>query len=178
MAERVGISSSEVQRIWAARGLKPHLVDTFKLSNDPAFETKLTDVVGLYLNPPEQAIVLCIDEKSQIQALDRTQPPLPIKKGRVSPAGFECRVRSTTSSIVACGIDALRPRPGRTCPNLARPSSANRSRHARTVFGVADSADAIAVLATPSAAISKARARCTSRCWAELDRASTSSDSR
>lgn len=74
MAERVGISPSQVQRIWAARGLKPHLVDTFKLSNDPEFETKLTDVVGLYLNPPEQAIVLCIDEKSQIQALDRTQP--------------------------------------------------------------------------------------------------------
>ena len=82
MAQRVGISSSQVQRIWSACGLKPHLVDTFKLSNDPQFEAKLTDVVGLYLNPPEQAIVLCVNEKSQIQALDRTQPCLPIKKAR------------------------------------------------------------------------------------------------
>ena len=70
-----------MQRIWSARGLKPHRVKTFKLSNDPRFEEKLVDVVGLYLNPPENAIVLCMDEKSQIQALDRTQPSLPIKTG-------------------------------------------------------------------------------------------------
>jgi transposase len=81
MATRVGVSSASVQRIWSARGLKPHLVKTFKLSTDHQFEDKLIDVVGLYLHPPEQAVVLCMDEKSQIQALDRTQPSLPMKKG-------------------------------------------------------------------------------------------------
>ncbi|MDJ0358627.1 IS630 family transposase, partial [Paenarthrobacter sp. PH39-S1] len=82
MAAKVGVSPAQVQRIWAARGLKPHLVGSFKLSNDPQFEEKLIDVVGLYLNPPEKAIVLCMDEKSSIQALDRTQPSLPMTKGR------------------------------------------------------------------------------------------------
>jgi transposase len=82
MAKAKGVSPATVQRIWSARGLKPHRVETFKLSNDPRFEEKLVDVVGLYLNPPENAIVLCMDEKSQIQALDRTQPSLPMKKGR------------------------------------------------------------------------------------------------
>ncbi len=81
MAKASGVSPAQVQRIWAARGLRPHLVASFKLSNDPKFEEKLIDVVGLYLNPPEQAIVLCMDEKSSIQALDRTQPSLPMKKG-------------------------------------------------------------------------------------------------
>ena len=71
-----------MQRIWKARGLKPHRVDTFKMSTDPAFEDKLVDVVGVYLNPPEQAVVLCADEKSQVQALDRTQASLPMDKGR------------------------------------------------------------------------------------------------
>ena len=74
MAKKPGVSPAQVQRIWAARGLKPHRVDASKLSNDPQFEEKLIDVVGLYLNPPEQAIVLCMDEKSSLQALDRTQP--------------------------------------------------------------------------------------------------------
>ena len=78
MAARAGVSSSTVQRIWSARGIDPHRVETFKLSGDPKFEEKLVDVVGLYLNPPEKAVVLCMDEKSQIQALDRTQPSLPI----------------------------------------------------------------------------------------------------
>src|SRR5207302_10256196 len=82
MAARAGVSPATVQRIWSARGLQPHRVETFKLSGDPRFEEKLVDVVGLYLNPPENAIVLCMDEKSQIQALDRTQPSLPIKPGR------------------------------------------------------------------------------------------------
>ena len=82
MAKEVGVSKATVQRVWSARGLKPHLVKTFKLSNDPTFEEKLIDVVGLYLNPPEQAMVLCMDEKSSVQALDRTQPSLPMKKGR------------------------------------------------------------------------------------------------
>ena len=74
MAKAVGISPSSVGRIWREAGLKPHRIDKFKVSNDPNFEEKLVDVVGLYLNPPDKAMVLCVDEKSQIQALDRTQP--------------------------------------------------------------------------------------------------------
>lgn len=81
MAVEVGISPATVRRIWKRHGLKPHLVRTFKLSNDPMFVEKLEDVVGLYLDPPEHALVLAVDEKSQIQALDRTQPGLPLKKG-------------------------------------------------------------------------------------------------
>lgn len=82
MARRVGVSGSTVLRVWRAHGLKPHRVSTFKISNDPQFVTKLQDVVGLYLNPPEHALVLSCDEKSQIQALDRSQLGLPLKKGR------------------------------------------------------------------------------------------------
>ena len=82
MAKAFGVSPSTVQRIWHSRGLKPHRVDTFKISGDPLFEEKLTDVVGLYHDPPEKAVVLCMDEKSQVQALDRTQPSLPMTKGR------------------------------------------------------------------------------------------------
>jgi transposase len=82
MAVAVGLSEASVRRIWHAHGLKPHLVRTFKVSNDPQFAEKLEAIVGLYLSPPEHAIVLCVDEKSQIQALDRTQPGLPLKKGR------------------------------------------------------------------------------------------------
>ena len=82
MATAADISYSSVQRIWRAHGLKPHLVDTFKVSRDKNFAAKVEDVVGLYLNPPDKALVLCVDEKSQIQALDRTQPGLPMKKGR------------------------------------------------------------------------------------------------
>jgi transposase len=81
MAKAVGVSHRSVQRIWAAHGLKPHRVRTFKLSNDPKFAAKVQDVVGLYVDPPEHALVLSVDEKSQIQALDRTQPGLPMKKG-------------------------------------------------------------------------------------------------
>ena len=76
------ISVSSVQRIWRTHGLRPHLVRRFKLSNDPQFAAKLREIVGLYVNPPNHAIVLSVDEKSQIQALDRTQPGLPMKKGR------------------------------------------------------------------------------------------------
>ena len=86
MAEAMGISPSSVGRIWAEAGLKPHITKGFKVSNDPKFEEKVTDIVGLYLDPPDRAVVLCVDEKSQIQALDRTQPGLPLKKGRA--AGF------------------------------------------------------------------------------------------
>ena len=85
MAAEMGISPSSVGRIWAEAGLKPHLVRRFKVSNDPQFEEKVTDVVGLYMNPPDRALVLCVDEKSQIQALDRTQPGLPLKRGRARP---------------------------------------------------------------------------------------------
>jgi transposase len=84
MAEAMGISPSSVGRIWAEAGLKPHLTKGFKVSNDPLFEEKVTDIVGLYLDPPDRAVVLCVDEKSQIQALDRTQPGLPLKKGRAA----------------------------------------------------------------------------------------------
>jgi transposase len=88
MARAAGISLRSVQRIWAAHGLQPHRVRRFKLSRDPAFAAKLRDVVGLYLDPPAHSLVLSVDEKSQIQALDRTQPGLPIKKGRAgTPVG-------------------------------------------------------------------------------------------
>ena len=82
VAKRVGVSSATVQRIWSELGLKPHRVNTFKVSNDPLFTEKLIDVVGLYLNPPQRAVVLCMDEKSQIPALDRTQASLPLRPGR------------------------------------------------------------------------------------------------
>ena len=82
LARHLGVSQSMVSRVWRANGLKPHLSRTFKVSNDPRFVEKLTDVVGLYLDPPEHALVLSCDEKSQIQALDRTQKGLPLKKGR------------------------------------------------------------------------------------------------
>jgi hypothetical protein len=82
MAKAQGVSAATVQRIWDAHGLQPHRTRAFKLSNDPLFFEKLSDVIGLYLNPPEKALVLCVDEKSQIQALDRTQPSLPMKRGR------------------------------------------------------------------------------------------------
>jgi transposase len=81
MAKAVGISPSSVRRIWKGHGLQPHRVRSFKLSNDPKFADKLKDVVGLYIDPPDHAVVLSVDEKSQIQALDRTQPGLPMKKG-------------------------------------------------------------------------------------------------
>ena len=104
MAKHAGVSRNTVQRIWKARGLKPHLVDTFKISNDPAFEDKLTDVVGLYLNPPEQAIVLCADEKSQVQALDRTQPSLPMKKGRAGTMTHDYKRNGTTTLFAALNV--------------------------------------------------------------------------
>lgn len=104
MARHAGVSRNTVQRIWKARGLKPHLVDTFKISNDPALEDKLTDVVGLYLNPPEQAIVLCADEKSQVQALDRTQPSLPMTKGRAGTMTHDYKRNGTTTLFAALNV--------------------------------------------------------------------------
>jgi transposase len=104
MAARVGVSQSTVTRVWRARGLRPHLVESFKLSTDPAFETKLVDVVGLYLNPPDKAVVLCMDEKSQIQALDRTQPSLPLKPGRAGTMTHDYKRHGTTTLFAALDV--------------------------------------------------------------------------
>jgi transposase len=101
MADHAGVSKATVQRVWAARGLKPHLVHAFKLSNDPAFEDKLVDVVGLYLDPPENAIVLCADEKSSVQALDRTQASLPMTKGRGETMTHDYKRHGTTTLFAA-----------------------------------------------------------------------------
>ena len=104
MAEASGVSFVSVQRIWNAHGLKPHLVRTFKLSNDPHFVEKLRDVVGLYMNPPENALILSIDEKSQIQALDRTQPGLPMKKGRAGTMTHDYKRNGTTTLFAALDV--------------------------------------------------------------------------
>ena len=104
MAKKAGVSKDTVQRVWAARGLKPHLVKTFKLSNDPKFEEKLIDVVGLYLNPPENAIVLCMDEKSSVQALDRTQPSLTMVKGRAQTMTHDYKRHGTTTLFAALDV--------------------------------------------------------------------------
>jgi transposase len=101
MSARAGVSPSTVGRIWKAHGLKPHLSRTFKLSNDKHFAEKLEDVVGLYLNPPEKAIVFSCDEKSQIQALDRTQPGLPMKKGRCGTMTHDYKRNGTTTLFAA-----------------------------------------------------------------------------
>jgi len=104
MAKKVGVSPATVQRIWAARGLKPHLVKTFKLSADPRFEEKLIDVVGLYLDPPAKSIVLCMDEKSSVQALDRTQASLPMVKGRAATMTHDYKRNGTTTLFAALDV--------------------------------------------------------------------------
>lgn len=104
MAAEMGMSPSTIGRIWAANGLKPHLVETFKLSNDKHFVDKLEDIVGLYLSPPEHAIVLSCDEKSQIQALDRTQPSLPLRKGRGGTMTHDYKRHGTTSLFAALNV--------------------------------------------------------------------------
>jgi len=101
LAAAVGLSPATVQRIWKEHGLKPHLVRSFKLSRDPRFIEKLYDVVGLYLNPPENALVFSVDEKSQIQALDRTQPGLPIKRGRAETVTHDYKRNGTTNLFAA-----------------------------------------------------------------------------
>jgi transposase len=101
MAAAAGLSEKSVRRIWHKHGLKPHLVRTFKVSNDPEFAQKLEAIVGLYLNPPEHAIVLCADEKSQIQALDRTQPGLPLKKGRCGTMTHDYKRNGTATLFAA-----------------------------------------------------------------------------
>ena len=104
MARAQGISKDTVHRIWVAHGLQPHLTKRFKLSRDKRFTEKLTDVVGLYLNPPDKAIVLCVDEKSQIQALQRTQPGLPMKKGRCGTMTHDYKRHGTTTLFAALNV--------------------------------------------------------------------------
>lgn len=104
LARHLGVSHMTVARVWDRHGLQPHRVRTFKLSRDKAFVEKLTDVVGLYLNPPDQALVLCVDEKSQIQALDRTQPGLPLKKGRCGTMTHDYVRHGTTTLFAALNV--------------------------------------------------------------------------
>jgi len=101
MAEHAGVGKDTVARIWRARQIRPHRVETFKLSNDPDFEAKLVDVVGLYLNPPERAVVLCFDEKSQCQALERSQPSLPLTRGRAGTMTHDYKRHGTTTLFAA-----------------------------------------------------------------------------
>jgi transposase len=104
LAEQQGVSKATINRVWQGHQLKPHLNKTFKLSRDAKFLEKLTDVVGLYLNPPEKALVLCVDEKSQIQALDRTQPGLPLKKGRCGTMTHDYKRNGTTTLFAALEV--------------------------------------------------------------------------
>ena len=104
MAKAIGISVGSVQRIWRAHKLQPHRLRTFKRSRDPSFAAKLTDIVGLYIDPPAHAVVLSIDEKSQIQALDRTQPGLPIKPGRCQTMTHDYKRHGTTTLFAALSV--------------------------------------------------------------------------
>jgi len=104
MAEAQGLSEATIRRIWQRHNLKPHLAKTFKLSRDQQFVEKLHDIVGLYLNPPDRALVLCVDEKSQIQALDRTQPGLPLKKGRCGTMTHDYKRNGTTTLFAALSM--------------------------------------------------------------------------
>ena len=104
MAKATGVSNATISRIWDAHGLQPHRVEGFKLSKDKRFVEKLTDVVGVYLNPPDKAVVLCVDEKSQVQALDRTQPGLPMKKGRCGTMTHDYKRNGTTCLFAALNV--------------------------------------------------------------------------
>ena len=104
MAAKIGVSAASVSRHWRAHGLKPHLVRGFKVSRDPKFAEKLEDIVGLYMSPPEHALVLCCDEKSQVQALDRTQPGLPMKKGRAATMTHDYKRNGTTTLFAALNV--------------------------------------------------------------------------
>lgn len=104
LAAATGVSASTIRRIWKAHGLKPHRADTFKVSRDPEFVEKLEDIVGLYLDPPAHALVLCCDEKSQVQALDRTQPGLPMKKGRAETMTHDYKRHGTTTLFAALNV--------------------------------------------------------------------------
>lgn len=104
MAQSQGVSRMSVHRIWKKYNLKPHRIETFKISNDPNFVEKVHDIVGLYLDPPDKALVLCVDEKSQIQALDRTQPGLPMKKGRCGTMTHDFKRHGTTTLFAALNM--------------------------------------------------------------------------
>ena len=104
MAAELGVSAASVSRHWRANGLKPHLVRGFKVSRDPKFVEKLEDIVALYMSPPEHALVLCCDEKSQVQALDRTQPGLPMKKGRAATMTHDYKRNGTTTLFAALNV--------------------------------------------------------------------------
>jgi transposase len=113
LAEELGVTQSMVHRVWKANGLRPHQIRTFKVSRDPDFETKLIDVVGLYLNPPEKALVFSADEKSQVQALDRTQPSLPLVPGRCGTMTHDYKRNGTTTLFAA--IEMVQGRVIATC---------------------------------------------------------------
>ena len=104
MAAELGVSAASVSRHWRANGLKPHVVRGFKVSRDPKFARKLEDIVGLYMSPPEHALVLCCDEKSQVQALDRTQPGLPMNKGRAGTMTHDYKRNGTTTLFAALNV--------------------------------------------------------------------------
>jgi len=129
MAGAVGVSVSSVQRIWRAHGLQPHRVSQFKLSNDPQFIAKLRDIVGLYVNPPDHAIVLSIDEKSQIQALDRTQPMLPMKKRQAGTMTHDYKRHGITTLFAA--LDVLEGKVIGQCMKRQSATKTERPRHPR-----------------------------------------------
>ena len=118
MAKQAGVGQATISRIWSAHQIKPHLVRTFKLSRDPHFAEKLRDVVGLYLNPPEHALVLSVDEKSGIQALDRSQPGLPLKRGRCGTMTHDYKRHGTTTLFAA--LNVLEGKVIGTCMNRHR----------------------------------------------------------
>ena len=120
MAKHLGVSKSFVHKVWQKVGLKPHLVRTFKLSRDPNFVDKLRDVVGLYLNPPDNAAVFSFDEKSGIQALDRTQPGLPLKKGRCGTVTHDYKRHGTTTLFAAMNLGQRRSGERNLSPSSAR----------------------------------------------------------
>jgi transposase len=104
MAKYAGVTTWQVRQIWQAADLKPHRLRTFKISNDPDFSEKVVDIVGLYMNPPENALVLCVDEKTQIQALDRTQPGLPLSEGRIGSRTHDYKRNGTAALYAAFNI--------------------------------------------------------------------------
>jgi transposase len=131
MAREMGVSKASVSRIWRANGLKPHRVESFKVSNDPLFADKLDAIVGLYLNPPEHALVLSVDAKSQIQALDRTQPGLPIKEG--PGRHHDARLQAQRHDHLVCCVECRQWRGLRPVPAEAPPSGvAEVSAHDRS----------------------------------------------
>ena len=138
MAAAVGHAPSTIHRIWKAYGLQPHRSETFKLSNDPLFVEKVRDIVGLYLDPPDRAVVLCVDEKSQIQALDRTQPLLPMRPGQAERRTHDYKRHGTLSLFAALDVQVgknhrplLPPPPGAGVPQVPRHHRGQCSRRPR-----------------------------------------------